>query len=48
MKEHINKKVLNKPEYVIKVATFCLTALHTLGILSIRFMRQSPGMVFQH
>ena len=55
MKEHIwnyvvNKKVLNKPEYVFifyilqSSHLFALmTALHTLGILSVRFMRSSRG-----
>lgn len=34
----VNKKVLNRPEYVLYISAL-MTYLHTLGILSIRFMR---------
>ena len=48
----VNKKVLNNPEYDLyfrffKVAPFCLddSFAHS-WLLSVSFMRSSPGMVF--
>ena len=54
-KEHMEvcskQKVLNKPEYdlyfIFFVATFCFDdSFAHFDILSVRFMRLSPGMVF--